>query len=160
MNPEEQLIKTFYTNFQQYNWRGMVECYADNIFFMDPVFANLEGEQVRAMWEMLLGRARGLTLSYNNIISDGGYGECNWVAVYTFPATGRKVANKGKARFTIDDGKIYEHYDEFNFWKWSGQALGIPGWLFGWTPVLHNSVQRKARANLEKFIKNRPPSSI
>jgi len=29
----EQLIKTFYTNFQQRNWKGMLEAYHPDIFF-------------------------------------------------------------------------------------------------------------------------------
>jgi hypothetical protein len=152
MNAQEQLITTFYTNFQQCNWRGMVDCYHAEVFFYDPVFENLEGEAVRAMWEMLLSRAKEIRLSFTNISSDDDYGYCEWRAEYTFPATGRKVVNKANARFTFDEGKIIEHYDDYNLWKWSAQALGLPGILFGWTPLLHGRIRRQARANLEKFM--------
>jgi hypothetical protein len=59
---EQQLINTFYTSFQQGDWKGMLTVYHPAIFFYDPVFGNLEGPQVAAMWEMLLSSAKGLDL--------------------------------------------------------------------------------------------------
>lgn len=150
----EQLIKTFYTNFQQRNWKGMLEAYHPDIFFYDPVFGNLEGPQVAAMWEMLLSSARELEMQFAGITVSDGYGSCQWTATYLFTATGRKVVNKGKALFTFSEGKIVEHHDDFSFWKWSAQALGWSGLLFGWTSVLQNKVRRQARGKLERFIKN------
>jgi hypothetical protein len=29
-----------------------------------------------------------------------------------------------------------KHTDDFDIWKWSKQALGIPGHLLGWTTVV------------------------
>jgi hypothetical protein len=75
------------------------------------------------------------------------------VARYVFPATGRTVVNRGKGRFKFEEGKIIEHHDDFSFWKWSAQALGWPGLLFGWTSVLQKKVRGKARRRLEKFMK-------
>jgi SnoaL-like domain len=149
---EEQLIKSFYTNFQQHNWKGMLESYDPDIFFYDPVFQNLEGPRAAAMWEMLVGRAKDLRIDYGNISVAEDYGSCDWTAVYTFTATGRKVVNPVKARFTFSEGKIVEHYDDFNLWKWSAQALGLPGRLFGWSSLLQNKIRRQARQSLDKFI--------
>ncbi|MBS1662390.1 MAG: nuclear transport factor 2 family protein [Bacteroidetes bacterium] len=158
MVTEEQLIVTFYTCFQQRNWRGMVDCYHPDVFFYDPVFENLDGEQVRAMWEMLLGRAKDVKLDFSNVSGADGYGSCNWIAEYRFPATGRKVINRATARFSIQDGKIVEHQDEFSLWKWSAQALGLPGQLIGWSSLLQGSIRKKARANLEKFMASKASS--
>jgi ketosteroid isomerase-like protein len=152
MSEEEQLIKNFYTCFQRLDWKGMLDCYGEDVFFYDPVFEDLEAPQVRAMWEMLLSRAKDLELSFTEVESKAGYGSCRWIAAYTFTATGRKVVNKAKARFTIRDGKIAEHQDEFSFWNWSRQALGLPGMLLGWTSLLQNKVRRDARKSLDKFI--------
>jgi hypothetical protein len=152
MNNEEQLIKGFYTCFQKLDWKGMLDCYSEEIFFYDPVFENLEGPQVRAMWEMLLSRAKDLELSFSDIAFEDDYGSCCWIATYTFTSTGRKVVNKGKARFAFNEGKIVEHQDEFSLWKWSSQALGLPGILFGWGYLLQNKIRRNARKNLEKFM--------
>jgi hypothetical protein len=152
MNEEEQLIAELYSCFQRLDWRGMLACYRDDIFFYDPVFENLEGRQVRGMWEMLLSNARDLKLRFGDIVSEDGYGTCNWVATYTFSATGRKVVNEGKANFRFVGGKIAEHQDVFDLWKWSRQALGVPGILFGWSSLLQKKIRRMARKNLEKFI--------
>ncbi|HEV3324242.1 MAG TPA: nuclear transport factor 2 family protein [Puia sp.] len=150
---EERLIKNFYTNFQQRNWKGMAEAYHPGIFFYDPVFGNLEGARVAAMWEMLLGSARELEMQFGEIAAGDGYGSCQWTASYLFTATGRKVVNRGKAMFKFEEGKIIEHHDDFSFWKWSAQALGWRGLLFGWTSVLQKKVRGKARRQLEKFMK-------
>jgi hypothetical protein len=155
MNEEEQMIKGFYTSFQKRDWKGMLACYGEDVFFYDPVFENLDGPQVRAMWEMLLSRARDLELSFSDVRSDDGYGSCNWVATYTFTSTGRKVVNKGKARFSFNEGKIAEHQDEFSLWKWSSQALGLPGVLFGATSLFQKKIRRNARKSLEKFMAGR-----
>src|SRR5258708_9303396 len=160
MSEEEQLIKVFYTCFQQRDWKGMLDCYQENVFFYDPVFENLEGREARAMWEMLLTSAKDLEMNFSNIQLESAspdpagesYGSCHWVASYTFSATGRRVVNKGKAWFKFSGGKIAEHQDNFSLWRWSRQALGIPGVLFGWTPSLQNKIRQRARKNLEKFI--------
>ncbi|HEY4334268.1 MAG TPA: nuclear transport factor 2 family protein, partial [Puia sp.] len=122
------------------------------IFFYDPVFESLEGSKVGAMWEMLLSRGGDIRLDFGNVEGTGGYGSCEWVATYTFAPTGRKVINKVRAHFFISDGKIAEHQDDFDLWKWSAQALGLRGLLFGWTSALRNRLRRKARTNLERFI--------
>jgi hypothetical protein len=155
MNPEEQLINSFYTCFQKLDWKGMLDCYHEEIFFYDPVFKNLQGKQVRAMWELLLTRAKDLEIRFSHIKAEDGYGSCNWVASYTFAQTGRRVVNKGKARFTFEGEKIAEHQDDFSLWRWSGQALGVPGKLFGWSSLLQNGVRKKARRSLDKFMAGR-----
>jgi ketosteroid isomerase-like protein len=149
---EEQLINTFYTSFQRGDWKGMLTVYHPDIFFYDPVFGNLEGPRVRAMWEMLLSSAKGLDLQFGRTSTGDGYGSCYWTATYLFSSTGKKVVNRGKAMFKFSEGKIIEHQDDFSLWEWSAQALGWRGLLFGWTSVLKNKVREKARNNLEKFI--------
>jgi len=148
----EQLITIFYTCFQKRDWKGMLDCYSEDVFFYDPVFENLDGPEVRAMWEMLLSRAKDLELSFSEVRSEDDYGSCNWIATYTFTATGRKVVNRGKARFSFSEGKIVEHQDEFSLWKWSSQALGLPGMLFGATSLFQKKIRGNARKSLEKFM--------
>jgi len=148
----EHLIRQFYTCFQNRDWKGMQACYGDDAFFYDPVFLNLEGGEVRAMWEMLLRNAKDLQLSADRIISEDEYGSCHWKASYTFSTTGRPVVNKGKALMKIVGGKITEHQDQWSFWNWSRQALGLPGALLGWSNFLQRKVSRQARGNLDKFM--------
>jgi hypothetical protein len=145
MNEQEQLIRTFYTGFQQLDWESMAACYHNEVIFYDPIFECLEGEQAKAMWEMLLKNARGLQLSFGNIVPDENYCSCDWTASYTFSQTGRRVVNKVKAHFKFEDGRIIEHQDSYDLWKWSRQALGVPGTLLGWTPFLHLKIRRMAK---------------
>ena len=155
MTTEQQLITTFYSRFQQHDWKGLLECYNDEVFFYDPVFESLEGRKVRAMWEMLLSGAGDLQLSFGHVEGAEGYGSCEWIATYTFTPTGRKVINKVKAYFFITDGKIAEHHDDFSLWRWCAQALGIRGMVLGWTSKVQQLVKWKARINLEKFMESK-----
>jgi ketosteroid isomerase-like protein len=155
MHPNEQLIHRFYTAFQQLNYQTMQDCYSDDPVFNDNVFGLLEGDQVFAMWEMLCKNARDFSLQFSNIkMLDEEYATCNWTARYTFSKTGRKVVNKIKAHMRIQNGKITEHTDEFDMWKWSRQALGFPGLLLGWSGFMKNKIRLNARKNLERFMEN------
>jgi ketosteroid isomerase-like protein len=153
MNSNEQIVQRFYTAFQQLDYNTMRDCYSDDPIFNDAVFGILEGEQVGAMWEMLCKNARDFSLEFSNIkLLDDEYTTCNWTARYTFSKTGRKVVNRIKAHMRIQDGKITEHTDEFDIWKWSRQALGLPGLLLGWSGFMKGRIRQNARKNLEKFI--------
>lgn len=152
MNQNEQLIKKFYDCFGKRDWKGMLDCYHEEIFFYDPVFQNLEGGEAGAMWEMLLRNAKDLEVTAGHIVAAGDHGSCYWTATYTFTPTGRRVVNKCKASFTFREGKIIEHQDEFSFWNWSRQALGLPGLLLGGTSLLQRKVRRQARQNLDTFM--------
>ena len=67
------------------------------------------------------------------------------------------VLNRIDARFVFDEkGLIVRHRDTFDFWAWSRQALGMPGLLLGWTPMLQHKVRAQAAANLARFLAGRP----
>jgi ketosteroid isomerase-like protein len=156
MNENQALIQKFYTAFQNLDAKAMQECYGPNPIFSDPVFGILEGSQVGAMWEMLCKNAREFTLTFNDIqILDPEYASCRWTAVYRFSATGRMVTNHVKAYLRIEKGKITEHTDQFDFWKWARQALGARGLLLGWTGYLRARVHRAATGNLGRFMSGR-----
>ena len=153
MIENEQLIHQFYTCFQNKDFLGMQECYAENATFTDPVFQNLNAVQVRKMWEMLISRGKDLTLEFSNVKATEKEGSADWRATYTFSASGRKVVNQIHANFVFEKGKIVQHRDHFNFFKWARQALGFPGLLFGWSKFLLESVRQKAMGNLLSFMK-------
>lgn len=104
------------------------------------------------MWRMLTGRAPDLTITLVEHSADAEHGTAHWLADYTFSQTGRRVHNDVRASFRLADGRIAAHEDRFSFWTWSRQALGLPGLLLGWTPLLQGKVQRQARAGLEQFM--------
>lgn len=153
MTDNKSVIDNFYQAFQKLDAAGMKACYSDHPLFNDPVFGMLEGEEVGAMWEMLCRNARDFKLEYSNIqLLDEEYCTCLWTAEYTFSKTGRKVVNHIKAHMRIQQGRITEHTDQFNFWKWSRQALGISGWLLGWSHFLRNKVHKTAIAGLTRYM--------
>jgi ketosteroid isomerase-like protein len=152
MNNNEELIQTFYDAFARLDYETMQSCYSDNPVFNDPVFGILQGDEVRAMWEMLCKSAQDFSLREEKIMVDGEYGTCNWTAKYAFSKTGRKVVNHVKAHMRIEDGKITEHTDEFDIYRWSRQALGLPGILLGWSGYLKNKIRFDAKKKLEEFM--------
>ena len=152
MKVNEQLITHFYTCFQNKDFQGMQQCYADNATFYDPAFENLDAAQVKKMWEMLISKGKDLRLEFSNVQADEQKGSADWIATYTFSASGKKVVNKIHADFVFENGKIVQHRDQFDFYKWMRQALGLPGLLFGWTSFLRESVRQKAKQNLANYI--------
>ena len=150
-NANTDLIERFYKAFQNRDAESMSACYAPDIQLKDPAFGVLRGKEAADMWRMLLGRAADFTLTYDNIASVGQTASAKAVARYTYSATGRRVVNEIESRFAIRDGFIVEHTDVFDLWRWSRQALGVSGWLFGWTPPMQRAIQRKARKALRDY---------
>jgi ketosteroid isomerase-like protein len=158
-NNNKQIIEQFYTAFQQLDYKGMHNCYSDDIIFSDPVFLVLKGNEAKAMWEMLCKNARDFSLSYSDIeLLDHEYATCSWTASYTFSKTGRRVVNKIKAFMRLKDGKIIEHSDGFRLSTWAAQALGWKGVLFGWTGFMKRGIQKNARRNLAYFMQSKNAS--
>ena len=153
MNANEQLIHQFYTCFNNKDYKGMQACYADQATFSDAVFKNLNSNQVKAMWQMLILKGKDMRIEFSQISANEKTGKAHWDAFYTFSSTGKKVINKIDASFEFENGKIVKHTDNFNFYTWAKQALGTTGLLLGWTGFLKNKIQTTAMANLEKFMK-------
>ena len=130
----------------------MQQCYADNATFNDPVFTNLNATQVRAMWEMFCVKSRDLKIEFGNIHATEKKGSASWVATYLFSSTVKKVVNHITAHFTFENGKIKQHTDAFNFYKWCKQALGVTGLLLGWTPLIKNKVRHKGMKALNEYM--------
>ena len=158
MHPNQQSIETFYTAFARLNADAMEACYAEDAQFDDEVFSLRGRRQVGGMWRMLCEAtaAKGRDvwkLQYRDVRADAAAGQAHWDAHYRFSSTGRIVDNSIDARFIFDpQGQIASHRDSFDFWRWSRQALGAPGYLLGWTPLLRNKVRRQAGANLARFL--------
>ena len=146
------LIEQFYTAFANGDYATMQSLYHDRATFSDPVFGTLQAPQVRAMWEMLIKSGKDLRISFHHVEADRLQGSCSREARYTFSKTNRPVHNVIQASFAFDDGKIYRHADHFSFWKWSRQALGISGWLWGGTPLIRRKVASSAKESLARFM--------
>ena len=157
MNENEQVISQFYSAFQQRDYKAMQECYADKVIFYDPVFEDLVDEEAKLMWEMLCKRASDLSINFGQIEADEEYGNCNWVATYTFTRTNRKVVNKIRAHMRFRDRKIIEHSDQFKLSDWCRQAFGLPGVLFGRMAWFQKKVRKAAQQSLYDYITVKQP---
>lgn len=155
MHPNETCLERFYSSFRRRDHAGMLECYAPDIVFSDPVFV-LKGKRVGAMWQMLCEAAPDLEIVFREIQADEGRGTARWEARYRFSSTGRNVHNVIEAEFIFRDGAIVHHRDRFDFWRWSRMALGPVGLILGWSPWLQNRVRGIASRNLERFIRSHP----
>jgi ketosteroid isomerase-like protein len=152
MPTSEEIIRKFYTAFNDRDYATMQSCYHDDATFSDPVFPNLNSKQVKAMWQMLLTSSKDIQVTFSDVKTNDDAGSCRWDAYYTFSQTNRKVHNIIYAQFKFKDGLIFSHRDHFDFWRWSRMALGTPGLLLGWTPMLKTKVQKTAHAKLEKYM--------
>ena len=152
MNDNQKLIEKFYTCFKNKDYKGMQVCYGENAIFNDAVFKNLNAAQVKSMWQMLISTAKDFEVELSNISAEGKFVYAHWDAYYTFSRTGNKVINRIDATFEIENGQIVKHTDNFNFYTWGRQALGMTGLLLGWTDVMKNKIQTTAKENLEKFM--------
>lgn len=152
MTPNQQIIEEFYAGFASHNAETMASCYHPEIVFHDPGFGTLHGQDAIDMWHMLIARSKGnLQIVFSDVRANESKGSAKWTATYVFSKTGRTVVNEVKAHFVFKDGLIVQHTDHFDFWKWSAQALGIPGLLLGWTGFMKQKVRQQAIASLRTY---------
>jgi ketosteroid isomerase-like protein len=151
MHPNAELITRFYTSLSQLDGAGMAACYANEATFSDPVFTNLSGQEPGKMWRMLCKRGKDMTVVFDGIEATDTAGKAHWVATYTFSGTGNQVINDIQASFVFKDGKIVQHKDVFDLYKWARQALGLKGLLLGWTPFVQGAIRKTAAAGLAAF---------
>lgn len=151
----ERVITSFYEAFARRDAEGMIGSYSDDVRFSDPVFPDLRGERAKDMWRMLCELGTDLEITFRDVRIAGDRGSAHWEAFYTFSATKKRVHNVIEASFLLSNGKIIEHTDSFDLWRWSGMALGLPGKLFGWSSLLQNTIRRNAGKSLEKWAAKR-----
>ena len=151
-------IERLYAAFAQLDAAAMAACYAPQASFDDEAFSLRGRAQVGAMWAMLCEavKAKGRDV-WKLEVSQITERSAHWEPTYNFSATGRTVHNIIDADFEFDSaGLITRHCDRFDFWRWSRQALGTPGWLLGWTPLLRARVRAQAAKNLARYTASRP----
>jgi limonene-1,2-epoxide hydrolase len=153
MTASQQTATRFYRAFQSGDAAVMASCYHPELQYSDPVFGKLSHKEACGMWTMLLERSKGaLQIEFDILSADASEVQVKWVASYPFGKYKRPVTNVILAKMHIEGGLIVQHHDRFNFWKWSRQALGISGWLLGWTPLLQNKVRQQSRQLLKKQL--------
>jgi SnoaL-like domain len=87
---DDALIERFYDAFGRRDGTAMAACYAPNAHFSDPVFTDLRGPEVGAMWRMLTERGADLRIELLEHEEQADRGTARWRAHYTFSQTGRR----------------------------------------------------------------------
>jgi len=152
MNNNET-IERFYSAFANGDVEGMVGCYHNDVVFQDPAFGRLEGDRAVQMWRMLLSRKKDNTkINHTNVQATQDLGSAEWRAEYQYGPKNRNVINHVGAKFKFKDGKIIEHIDTFDLWKWTKQAIGLPGYLLGWTSFMKSKIQKTTNKQLDDYI--------
>lgn len=160
-DPAIALGRRFYSAFAARDGDSMAACYAPGARFSDPAFGELRDGDPGKMWQMLCKQAQDLQIVLDRIqlLPSGpqtAVVEAQWTATYTFSLTKRRVVNVVVSRLEVDraSGLIVSQDDQFDFWKWSRQALGVAGVLLGWSSLLQNQVRKQALNGLRKFKKS------
>jgi ketosteroid isomerase-like protein len=150
------LIQRFYSAFARRDVEAMLACYRTGVVFRDPVFGELAGREVRAMWRMLNARATDLAIEFTQVAATERDGSAHWEARYTYSATGRPVHNRIDATFEFQDGLIARHVDRFSLWRWAAMALGVKGALLGWMPPVRATIRARAAKGLAVHMAANP----
>ena len=152
LHSNAQLIHAFYGAFQRRDGLTMGAFYGPHATFEDPVFGQLDRVRAAAMWRMLCERATDLDLTISDVTADESRGAARWEARYTFSATGRHVTNRVHAQFEFTLGRIHRHVDQFDFYAWARQALGLKGVLLGWAPPVQQAIRSRAVRGLDAYV--------
>lgn len=162
MHPNEQTLTRFYTAFAALDADTMAACYAEDATFTDPAFSLYDRRDISGMWHMLCAATQAKNrqdwrLEFSDVQADDSAGRAHWEAHYRFSVSGRLVHNIIEARFTFNpDGLIASHHDSFDFWRWSRQALGMGGWVLGWSGLFRKQVKAQTRAALDNYLAKHP----
>ena len=148
-----ELVKSFYKALSERDAEAMAACYHPDVVFSDAVFTELRGSRAGDMWRMICTRGKDLVIELGDVAEDGS--AAHWEARYTFSGTGRKVHNCIDATFVFRDGKIIQHTDRFDLWRWAGMALGAKGKLLGWTPFVKSAIRATGAKSLDAFVATR-----
>jgi SnoaL-like domain len=147
------VAERFYEAFMVRDHYTMGLLYAEHATFSDPVFPLLNARGARMMWNMLLTRAEDLGIEVKIIEDSPAHASVDWVAHYTFGATGRPVVNRVHTEMALANGRIVRQVDSFSLWRWSRQALGAKGWLLGWTPVVRDRIRAQDAHSLREYAR-------
>lgn len=154
MHPNEEILETFYSSFKNHDPQAMTACYAKNIIFKDPAFGSIRGDRAIAMWFMLNERGGDdLKIEYSEIQANDYNGSVKWTATYFYGPQKRKVVNHVVGTFSFQNGKIVQHTDHFDLYKWSRQALGFKGLLLGWTKFMKIKIQQQTSKALSSYLR-------
>jgi ketosteroid isomerase-like protein len=153
MDSNRELIRTFFSAFQNRNFEAMRNCCNDNLVYFDPLYHFLNGEHVLSMWKCRYAYVEKFCLEFSDIVTDDNeYYTIQYHLSYVAEETGKVVNQTIKSYMRVLSGKIVEHSDAFSIHQWSSMVYGTIAKLIGWNRFYQNRLKKNARKKLLKFI--------
>lgn len=152
ISQNRKLVESFYIAFAQSKADEMVRCYHPGAEFEDPAFGKLDYAHLRLMWQLLCRNSRDFKLQYEIKSVDTHEAKVHWQAGYFYGKQQRPVQNRVRTHIQFKDGKIYRHRDYFSLWRWAGQAMGLNGWLVGWSGFFGKHFRQQSRDMLDRLL--------
>ncbi|QHX36311.1 nuclear transport factor 2 family protein [Spiroplasma sp. BIUS-1] len=150
---DKKVISNFYEAFKVGDYKKMVSIYSPKVKFQDPTFGELNYEEVKAMWTMLVSTRETSKFEVNFTVEEKNERiVVIWKATYLFSPNKRRVVNIVTSKMETENGLIIKHVDSFNFKRWAKQAVGFAGALFGNAKWFQNKVKSGAREKLFAYM--------
>lgn len=121
-----ELVTRYFESMAALDIDAMARCWHKQISHSDPLFEDLRGATVRDRWAWQSSHCRRFKLQFNLQFVDERKAQVGWRANYLFGT--RPVDIVGRTALTLWDGTIVRQVDEFQFSRWSGQAIN-PLWF-------------------------------
>jgi hypothetical protein len=158
----EDVVKNFFSYYQQHDFKGMHSCLDENIKFSDFAY-DIRGNHVKAMWHLFcisyLPRKKPVDVPEFEIIEAvEDTVLAKYRVSYLYGEKERPVDYFIEAYFRIKDNKICEQKDKFSSVSTFGfvkMALGFPYQLIAIKPLdqlLRILINKKVMKKLNKFM--------
>lgn len=154
MHPHEILLRRLFDRLAARDAEGAARCYHRDIFFTDPLFPRVRGDDVRALWVMMFDDVEELRVTLSEVSADQDGGRAAWTATYRLGANGRRMSTSGRSLFAFRDGLVCRHYDHFSLWRWCAAALGPAGAALGWFGPFRWAVRQSFARRFDRFRAN------
>ncbi|HET9651644.1 MAG TPA: nuclear transport factor 2 family protein [Usitatibacter sp.] len=151
MNPQQTLLARLFDRLAARDAEGAALCYHREIFFTNPLFHRVHGDDVRAMWAMVFEALDDFELRVGETGAEPDGGHASWVARYRLGPRGRRVTTVGRSLFAFREGLVCRHYDHFSLWRWSASALGPAGAALGWFGPFRWAVRQSLARRLDRY---------
>lgn len=147
MNKHKEIIERFFEEFKRRDFFQMKNFCTEDIYYFDPLYNLLRGEDLYMMWQLEYGQSNSFQLQKGEIKDEGdGYYVVDLQIEHDAP---KKIAQKIKAYLRIEDDKISEYSSAFSIHNLCKQRYGLIGNLLGWNRLYQNRIKNDARS---KFI--------
>lgn len=155
-----QTVERFFRSYLKHDFHGMHACLDDAVHFSDYAFDDIQGAQVRAMWQWFCTRIPPIDMrGYKVLREEGDKVFARYRVQYLYradeEAEPRPVDYVIGSTFTLAGGKIIDQKDwfyaisEFQFAK---MLVGLPKALLAYTPLFKRGVRKRMAAKLAEFM--------